>query len=359
MLRIFPIAAAILVLAACQQNTPVIAPMPDDTASAIWTFEQRAPALRQASCPDDLAFARASSIEMNAAPVELGPPDLLAQRVSGVRFVAGWHLTSAEDGFGGLSGLAVLPSGSLLAISDQGNWVWIAMENGAPSGVGNIAPMRNADGKLLSRKSVQDAEGLTMRDGLALVSFERNHRILAYDLEGCGPNARGALVTRVEAQPGGMARQMEPNGGLEGLALSAEGHLIASAETQDEGIALGAVAVRADGASLTLPHRHEVFGPLAATGLDFFGDDLLMVHRHYDRAVGNTVRLTRTPVGDDFALGESETLVRLDHETLVDNFEAVAVDPREGGSRRVYILSDNNFNPLQRTLLLAFEIEQD
>jgi hypothetical protein len=39
----------------------------------------------------------------------------------------------------------------------------------------------------------------------------------------------------------------------------------------------------------------------------------------------------------------------------VDNFEGVAVVPRANGGLRVYLLSDDNGNASQRTLLLAFD----
>jgi hypothetical protein len=40
----------------------------------------------------------------------------------------------------------------------------------------------------------------------------------------------------------------------------------------------------------------------------------------------------------------------------VDNFEGVAVRRGEDGETLVYVLSDDNFNPDQRTLLLMFEL---
>ena len=40
----------------------------------------------------------------------------------------------------------------------------------------------------------------------------------------------------------------------------------------------------------------------------------------------------------------------------VDNFEGLAVFPDKRGGTIIYILSDDNFNPLQRTLLLQFRL---
>jgi hypothetical protein len=53
-----------------------------------------------------------------------------------------------------------------------------------------------------------------------------------------------------------------------------------------------------------------------------------------------------------------EELIKLEYPLQVDNFEGVAVqeDPRRGTI--IYIVSDNNYHPLQRTLLLQFRLNQ-
>ena len=42
----------------------------------------------------------------------------------------------------------------------------------------------------------------------------------------------------------------------------------------------------------------------------------------------------------------------------MDNFEGVAVADDGGGAPLVYILSDDNFNFFQRTLLLLFRLDE-
>jgi hypothetical protein len=50
-----------------------------------------------------------------------------------------------------------------------------------------------------------------------------------------------------------------------------------------------------------------------------------------------------------------EELLKLEYPLNVDNFEGVAVqeDPR---GTIIYIVSDDNYNPFQRTLLLQFRL---
>ena len=40
----------------------------------------------------------------------------------------------------------------------------------------------------------------------------------------------------------------------------------------------------------------------------------------------------------------------------IDNFEGLAVFPEEKGGAIIYILSDDNFSPFQRTLLQQFRL---
>jgi hypothetical protein len=55
----------------------------------------------------------------------------------------------------------------------------------------------------------------------------------------------------------------------------------------------------------------------------------------------------------DGALGP--VLVELKLPGLTDNFEGIAAEPH-GEGVRLYILSDDNANPVQKTLMLAFDV---
>ena len=58
-------------------------------------------------------------------------------------------------------------------------------------------------------------------------------------------------------------------------------------------------------------------------------------------------------MGPDGTLGP--VLVELSLPSTVDNFEGIAAAPH-GDGVRLYILSDDNSNAAQRTLLLAFDV---
>jgi hypothetical protein len=88
-------------------------------------------------------------------PIELGPENEIAKRLSDdASYAGGWALTSDNASFGGLSDLALDGDGNLLAVADDGAFVWINLENDTPSGAGQLAYMLGADGNLLQGKSL-------------------------------------------------------------------------------------------------------------------------------------------------------------------------------------------------------------
>lgn len=330
--------------------TACAAPEPEPPApTGPWVLSAEAPALRAASCPDGIAFQRAQALTITATPVARDVD------TAPLTYRGGFALEADLASFGGLSGLAVMRSGSLLAVSDQGAFVWIALEEDGvtPDGTGALAFLLDANGDPLAGKRAGDAEGLALTgDGLALVSFERDHRILAYDLEGCGAAARGALVTAVSARANGFT--LEDNGGMEALALSGDGGLLVATETEKTDGFAGFDRVEAgagpdfDGA-LTTP------GGLALTGMDVLGDRLFSVHRDYTPGFGNTVAIARSTLSGENDPEDYEVLARL-RPPAVDNFEAIAARALPEGGTRLYILSDDNFSDRQRTLLFVFDL---
>ena len=54
----------------------------------------------------------------------------------------------------------------------------------------------------------------------------------------------------------------------------------------------------------------------------------------------------------------SSELARLEPPLIVENFEGLGVRRDERGRTLIYLVSDDNFNVLQRTLLLLFVLEE-
>jgi hypothetical protein len=343
--------ATLLLLATCT-GTPDMPEAPRvamQDAESAWSLDTVAERLSEASCPAGTGYSAPAPIGISASPIELGPENEIAKRLSDdASYAGGWALTSDNASFGGLSDLALDGDGNLLAVADDGAFVWINLENDTPSGAGQLAYMLGADGNLLQGKSLGDAEGLAVRNGLAIVSFERTHRISAFDLDLCGAAAVEAPISPL---PDVYAdRLVDENRGAEALTVTPEGNILFGYETVENGHSpIGAVA------NLQEAGWTDEVAPNPA-GYAFVGfdtvqiggqDETFWLFRSYDPIRGNRNVLS-------WQNGDKE--VALTRPLAVDNYEGITVADLGDGMARVWIISDDNFNPQQRTLLLAFDI---
>jgi hypothetical protein len=266
-----------------------------------------------------------------------------------VELAGAWSLESDNPNFGGLSGLDTMPGG-LLAVSDAGAFVTIELKAGVPSGKGTLAYMRDADGTFLSGKTEADAEGLDYDDGLALVSFERTHRVEAFDLGRCGEGARAVRAANLPGAIGGVT--LNENQGAEPLWRGEDGALRFGYEMPVKGAApLG--MIDAQGKASLVAQTRPLSGNTMLVGADAFVDAegrtrTAFVARGFSPLAGAVI-----DVSWGEKTGERMTLKR---PMLVDNFESVAAEPLEDGRIRLWIISDDNFNQIQQTLLYAFDI---
>ncbi len=200
-------------------------------------------------------------------------------------------------------------------------------------------PLTDPDGAVLTPKANADAEGLALLpDGRVLISFERDHRIWSY---GVGANDRPGLVSTPR-------HPFEDNQGIEGLAPAPDGRWLALGE------AGGAWLCDAD-ACEPLPNA-----PTASTdGFLTTGADVdpaggwFIVQRLFTPPLNMQARVRR--MAPDGTL--SDPLIHLRPPASTDNFEGIAAVPTATGTR-VYLLSDDNDNFVQKTLLLAFDVRR-
>jgi len=233
-----------------------------------------------------------------------------------------------------MSGLEFLPSGHLLAASDKGYFFTLDPEKNEAT----IMPLLDADGKPLIGKVSGDAEGLAYKDGLVFVSFERKHRILAYNVERCGVAARGVFFTGSPAKT--LKTKLGANGGAESLDVNSKGHIRAGYETVIDG-ASPLVSFADTGQALA-----EIeFAPTEADFKLVGADDGYLLFRAYDAERGNR-NIIRGP-SIEFELAPPLN---------IDNFEGLAVENIKAGSTRLYLVSDDNYSARQRTLLYVFDI---
>ncbi|MBA4228419.1 MAG: hypothetical protein C0456_17560 [Hyphomonas sp.] len=318
----------------------------------LWRASDHAGALAAASCPPGTKREAPLPVDLTATPVSVGEAAQIARRIPETVSISGaWELASPNSNVGGLSGLALLPAsegGGLLSVSDAGAFVWIDLENGAPSGA-KISYMQGSDGAMLTGKTEGDAEGLVWSEGLALVSFERSFRIEAFALSTCGSAARAARVANLPGQHNG--RNIDENQGPEALYLEADGALGFGYEgmlgTSPLGRVLADGTAEWTGNTAPAPSLHGLVGREIVPLPDGPARTVEMF-RAWDPLQGNRIRLT-------WGTGADETLT-LSRPLLVDNFEGIAAEALSDQLIRVWIVSDNNFSASQKTLLYALDI---
>lgn len=293
------------------------------------------------------AGAAAEPLAIDAAPVAPGPGGVAA--VGALSFRGGLHLRSDDPRFGGVSGLAAAADGgAFVSVTDSGHWVVGALvwRGGRLAGVANarILPLRDAAGAPFADKRDGDAEALARAPrGGWIVAFERRHRLLRYAAPG-GPGVPAGPAPDFSALPS--------NRGVEALAALDGGALFVLAEA---GAASGLrPAWIVDGgvlSSFDYP-AHPFFRPSGAARLP--DGRIAVIERGYAPAVGVKARLMLL---DAPAAGAApREAARFEAPLTVDNFEAVSAFRAAGGETVLLLASDDNFNPDQRTLLMAFAL---
>jgi hypothetical protein len=110
-------------------------------------------------------------------------------RFGPLEFVGGLEMTGSGRDFGALSAFRFLtPGADFVGVADTGFWYFgrIARDaEGRPAGVDDfrMVQMVDEEGRPISKKWLVDAEGLDVKDGIATVGFERNHRIAQYRVD--------------------------------------------------------------------------------------------------------------------------------------------------------------------------------
>ena len=289
-----------------------------------------------------------------ASPFAL--PDLPDNTV--LRPLGGLEIARHELGFGGLSGLHIAADLTVTVISDLGRFAEMSLTLDT-----ELRPLRFAlrrtglladgAGRPLPRGHAGDAEALArLPDGSWLVAYERWHRIRRYAaLDGPG--------SYVEAPPG--LEGAAANAGLESLAVLADGRWLAIAEELPLPEAPGLTAgwIGGPGAWVPIGWRPAPgMQPVDAAPLP--GGGALVLERGFSLFGGFSARLTRIGAAALAAARagsvlEGEEILRFEPPMPVDNYEGVAV-LRHQGRLLVGIISDDNENRLQRTLLLLFEL---
>jgi hypothetical protein len=299
-----------------------------------------------------VAGVHAEPIAVRAKSVPLHPFDPSVTRVGRLDYRGGLQLTSADTRFGGLSGLLVSADGRhLTAISDRGYWFEAGLvydRNGVLTGIdeAGVSELRAPNGKSVARRPAGNAEALApAADGKGVVvSFEMQPKLLLYP-------AGGGPPVRLKSPPG--LERAPKNEGIEALTRLADGRLMALTE-----------GLRADGGTTgwvgggrrwsTVTWR--TGGGFQPTGAATLPDGRVLMLERRILPPGARVRLQKSADIAEGAVLDGEEVARFEGVLTFDNMEGIDARRGDAGETLVYLISDDNYSFLQRTLLLMFRL---
>lgn len=316
-------------------------------------------ALRAFAKPDALP-RDPLAIDVNAVPIPTFRPNAQDVRFGRLEYRGGLRLTSDFPGFGGISGFVVEPAGErFLALTDAGLFLKgrLLTEGDRPTGLTDVmaAAMLDEKGRIQAHQGRGDAEALAVAPDAVYVTFEDINELWSYP----GPDPLGKTGVPVPVPPG--VKKLRQNLGLEALvyvpgppmtgALIAIGEQGASASDDLPGFIIGG----------PMPGEFRITksGVFAATDAALGpSGDLFLLERSYSPIAGVAMQLRRLPLAGikPGAVLSGEILLTADMGFEIDNMEGLSVNRNAAGETLFTIVSDDNFSPLQRTLLLRFAL---
>lgn len=270
--------------------------------------------------------------------------------------VGGWELQSENSEFGGFSALNAMGGGRLLALSDASHVAGMTITPQGRAEKTFIAPLPVRKGEFSTKKDT-DSESMTFDpvSGRFWLGFEQRHRIRRY-----APGLARAEATGKPAAMQGWPR----NGGAEAIVRLRDGRFLVFSESRSvrPGVTIGLV-YDSDPAEPGARARTFAYQPPSGFRITDIAElpdgRLIALHRRIALADGFTARIgiiARDAVRPG-ALVRPRVIAALEPPLPVDNMEGIAVD-REKGRTVLWLISDDNFVPLQRTLLLKFVLSE-
>lgn len=283
-------------------------------------------------------------------PVPLDEDEPRRTRLGPLRYLGGWDIESNDYRFGGLSALYV-EGREILAFSDAGWLIHFALPAGRAAARGSLQALPQGPGGPASEKRDRDIESVAVHGPYSWIGYERANAIWRY--------RRSGWTSDVWAKPQGM-RRWNANRGSEAMLRLPDGRFLVFSE----GSGGDSEALLFDG-DPALPGAHAVklkYRPPAGfriTDAALLPDGrLLFLNRRVRILEGFSAKLSLAEV-PPLAAGstiEGREIAAFTGAVVRDNFEALGVT-QEADRTILWIASDDNYNQLQRTLLLKFAFE--
>jgi len=288
-------------------------------------------------------------LQSRALPLEDAPDSKTGLRLSGA-----WQLEGGHGAFGGISSLVAKDDRAFVALNDKGEL--FSFRIGAGETRAYIMPLPRIASEQARARWQWDSESMQHdpATGRFWVGFESIQRICRYSrdfvrIEGC--------VTPPEM------RDWPVTGGIESMVRFGDGRFLAISELKaskaggleallwlDDPINAGTPA------PVRLSYRPPAgYKPTDAVWLG--GDKMLVLNRRLTIAEGFTAKLVlvRLPALREGTVLSGEVMATLAPPGLADNFEALALGWDEGRPV-LWVASDDNLLPIQRSLLLRYDL---
>lgn len=307
--------------------------------------------------PGERQMYRNRSQNIALIPLQLDPAHPGPRRLGDLIFESAWELGSGNNDFGGISALTALPDGRFVGVSDAGTLIGFGLTSDDRTDRPFIAPLPGAFGSHISYKD-RDSEGLVYdpATGRFWISYEGRHAIRRFTTS----FARSDAIARPKEMQG-----WPSNRGGESIARLGDGRFVIFSEGGGE---------RRDGEYQALLFSGDPVEPGTVVSsfwyrppVDYRVTDatllpdgrLLLLHRRIGLPDGFRAKLALLDpanIKPDSTL-EGNVIATLAAPLLVDNMEGVAVT-REGKKTIIWLISDNNFNIFERTLLMKFRLAE-
>lgn len=266
-----------------------------------------------------------------------------------------WQMMSRSWFFGGYSALVPMPDGTLLAFSDNGNYLRFTPPGTAPA----VLEADYAVPGYPARKKDRDIESAAYDPGTGKIwlGLEGTNSIvsLAPDLE---------IIHRTH--PRAIAHWGD-NTGAEAMARLADGRFLLLREGYDswfDSRRHDAIVFEGDPTKAAKSWHFVADGPAGFRPTDMAqlpDGRLLVLMRHIawpmpPRFAGRLAIADPADIrpGKVWKIHE---VARIASSLPVDNFEGLAVVPSGGGKLTVWLISDDNGSPLQRTILWKLSVD--
>jgi hypothetical protein len=279
-----------------------------------------------------LTFPDRHELDWRPARIEFRPIRLDATGLAPFNLAEAWQLTSDDPRFGGISALAI-DRGRMLALTDSGVLIRFSAPGKAqasawigelPDGPGSPGFKRNRDSEALSR----DPSGRGW-----WVAFENRDELWLYDRD------FGRALERIQLGE----KDWGSNRGVEGMAAEGASLLLLPES--------GGRVMRVTGSSArTLPianARGRISDAVSVGPGQFIAIERRLTPLGFRNAL---VKLEGNRSGYRFDRRVSLPL------GAVDNAEAVAIERLPDGTRRLWIMTDDNVQPPLRTLLIGLDL---